>query len=112
MRQALMTAFLNQGLEPPEPAVEVLSSVTVGSLLRLDPGLVGAVRLEHAQDEVARGGMRRLPVGPPAAMPSLGLYTRRAAEAPPRLVQSLADALRRFGKQASGVRTGPAAGAR
>jgi DNA-binding transcriptional LysR family regulator len=102
VRQALMTAFLNDGLQPPEPAVEVLSSVTVGSLLRLDPQLLGAVRLEHAQDELARGGMRRLPVAPPVPLPSLGLYTRRSAGTAPPLVRALADALRRFGTPARG----------
>lgn len=104
VRQALMTAFLNDGLQPPEPAVEVLSSVTVGSLLRLDPALLGAVRLEHAQDELARGGMRRLPVAPGVPLPSLGLYTRKSAGAGPPLVQAFADALRRFGDPARGGR--------
>lgn len=94
VRQALMTAFHNEGLDPPEPAVEVLSSVTVGSLLRLDASLVGAVRLDHARDELARGGARRLPVGPVVALPSLGLYTRRSAQAPPPLVRAFAQALR------------------
>lgn len=116
VRQALMTAFLNEGLQPPEPAVEVLSSVTVGSLLRLDPRLLGAVRLEHAQDELARGGMRRLPVAPAVPLPSLALYTRRSAGTAPPLVQAFADALRRFGKPAraaaGGVRAGPARAAR
>lgn len=90
VRQGLMTAFLNEGLDPPVPAVEVLSSVTVGSLLRLDPALVGAVRLEHAQDEVARGGIKRLKVGSPVALPSLGLYTRRSAQELPAMVAAFA----------------------
>lgn len=94
VRQALMTAFLNEGLEPPEPAIEVLSSVTIGSVLRMDPALLGAVRFEHARDELARAGVRRLPVAPAVRLPSLGLYTRRAVEAPPPLVQALARALR------------------
>lgn len=94
VRQALMTAFLNEGLEPPEPAIEVLSSVTIGSVLRLDPALLGAVRFEHARDELARAGVRRLPVAPAVRLPSLGLYTRRSVEVPPPLVQALARALR------------------
>jgi DNA-binding transcriptional LysR family regulator len=97
VRQALMTAFLNGGLEPPVPAIEVLSSVTIGAVLRLDPSLVGAVRAEHAQDEVARGGLRRLAVRPAIPMPSLGLYTRRSAGPPVPLVSAFATALRRFG---------------
>lgn len=94
VRQALMTAFLDEGLEPPEPAIEVLSSVTIGSVLRMDPALLGAVRFEHARDELARAGVRRVTVAPAVRLPSLGLYTRRAVEAPPPLVQALARALR------------------
>lgn len=107
VRQALMTAFLNEGLAPPEPAIEVLSSVTVGSVLRLDPALLGAVRFDHARDEVARNGLKRLPVAPAVPLPALGLYTRRAAEAPAPLVQAFAEALRRVGVRARGA---PAAG--
>jgi DNA-binding transcriptional LysR family regulator len=97
VRQALMTAFLNGGLEPPVPAIEVLSSVTIGSVLRRDPSLVGAVRAEHAQDEMTRGGLRRLTVAPAIALPSLGLYTRRSAGQPLPLVSAFATALKRFG---------------
>jgi DNA-binding transcriptional LysR family regulator len=102
VRQGLMTAFLNEGLEPPDPAVEVLSSVTVGTILRLDPGLLGAVRFEHASDELARGGLRRLAVTPRIALPSLGLYTRHAAALPP-LVQAFAEQIRRVGATARGI---------
>jgi DNA-binding transcriptional LysR family regulator len=98
VRQALMTAFLNEGLEPPEPAIEVLSSVTVGSVLRLDRGLVGAVRFEHARDELARGGVQRVAVGPRVPLPSLGLYTRRGAERPAPLVQAFGRALKKVGR--------------
>lgn len=94
VRQALMTAFLNAGLEPPEPSIEVLSSVTLGSVLRLDGALLGAVRFEQARDELARGGIVRLRITPPVLLPSLGLYTRRAAEGPPPVVQAFADAIR------------------
>lgn len=94
VRQALMTAFLNAGLKPPEPAIEVLSSVTLGSVLRLDENMLGAVRFEQARDELARGGIVRLPITPPVLLPSLGLYTRQAAEGPPAVVQAFADAIR------------------
>lgn len=100
VRQALMTAFLNDGLEPPVPAIEVLSSVTIGAVLRLDTSLVGAVRAEHAQDEAARGGLRRLAVAPAIPLPSLGFYTRRSAGPPAPLVSAFATALRRFGARA------------
>jgi len=97
VRQALMTAFLNEGLEPPEPAIEVLSSVTVSSVLRLDSTLLAAVRFEHARDELARGGIRRVAVAPVMPLPSLGLYTRRATEGPAPLVQAFAQAIRSAG---------------
>jgi DNA-binding transcriptional LysR family regulator len=103
VRQALMTAYLNEGLQPPEPAVEVQSSVTIGSLLRLDASLLAAVRWEHAADELARGGARRLPVAPVIPLPSLGLYTRRALDAVPSLVLALAEELRVAGKQGRGA---------
>lgn len=104
VRQALMTAFLNEGLEPPEPAIEVVSSVTLGSVLRMDAKLLGAVRFEHARDELARGGVRRLIVAPVIALPSLGLYTRRDVEAPAPLVQAFADEVRRLGMRPRGGR--------
>lgn len=94
VRQALMTAFLNAGLKPPEPAIEVLSSVTLGSVLRLDETMLGAVRFEQARDELSRGGIVRLPITPPVLLPSLGLYTRRGAEGPPPVVQAFAEAIR------------------
>lgn len=97
VRQALMTAFLNEGLEPPEPAIEVLSSVTVSRVLRLDPTLVAAVRFEHSRDELDRGGICRLRVAPVMPLPSLGLYTRRTTEAPAPLVQAFAQAIRSVG---------------
>ena len=95
VRQALMTAFLNAGLEPPEAAIEVLSSVTVGSVLRLDETLLGAVRFEQARDELARGGVTRMRITPSVPLPSLGLYTRRATERPAPVVPAFADAIRR-----------------
>jgi DNA-binding transcriptional LysR family regulator len=102
VRQGFMTAFLNAGLEPPEPAVEVLSSVTLGGLLRADPALLGATRLEHARDEVARSDVGRVRVGPALALPSLGLYTRRGPKAPAPLMQSFAQAIRACGGRMQG----------
>lgn len=100
VRQAFMTAFLNEGVDPPEPVIEALSSVTIGAVLRLDPTLLAAVRLEHARDEVARGGVKRLPVAPDVPLPPLGLFTRRGGVAPAPVVQAFARALRKTGAQA------------
>lgn len=100
VRQALLTVFLNAGLNPPEPSIEVLSSITLGSMLRLDQGLLGASRLEQARDELSRGGIVRLPMNPPVQLPSLALYTRRAGVRPPPLVHALADAIRLVSRRA------------
>jgi DNA-binding transcriptional LysR family regulator len=101
VRQALMTAFLNDGAEPPEPVIEAMSSVTVGAVLRMDPTLLCAVRFEHARDEVARGDVRRVSVSPAVPLPSLGLFTRRGASEQPAVLQEFARAIRRVGANAS-----------
>jgi DNA-binding transcriptional LysR family regulator len=97
VRQAFMSAFLNEGLDPPEPAIEVMSSVTVGTVLRMDASLLCAVRFEHARDEVARGDVRHVAVSPAIALPSFGLFTRRGAVAQPAVLQEFARAIRRAG---------------
>src|SRR6218665_499380 len=100
VRQAFMTAFLDAGSAPPEPVIETMSSVTVGAVLRLDPGLLCAVRLEHARDEIARGGVRRLTVAPDLALPPLGLFTRRADSSATPVLREFARALRKAGAHA------------
>ena len=100
VRQAFMRAFLNEGVEPPQPVIETLSSVTIGALLRLDPNLLCAVRHEHARDEIARGGVRRLLVRPEMPLPPLGLYTRRDGAGQTLAMQAFAHALRKTGTQA------------
>ncbi len=97
VREAFMTAFMNDGVEPPEPVIEAMSSVTVGALLRMDPSLLCAARFEHARDEVARGNVRRVPVSPTIPLPSLGLFTRRGAIGQPVVVQEFARAIRKVG---------------
>lgn len=97
VRQAFMTVFLNEGVDPPEPVIEVMSSVTVGAVLRLDSSLLCAVRHEHARDEVARGGVRQLVVEPAVALPPLGLFTRRSDVGPTPVVQEFARAIRKAG---------------
>lgn len=96
-----MTAFLNEGADPPEPVVEAMSSVTIGALLRLDPSLLCAVRFEHARDEVARGGVKKLAVEPAVALPPLGLFTRRSGVEATPVVQEFARAIRKAGAQAA-----------
>lgn len=100
VRQAFMTAFLNEGVDPPEPVIEAMSSVTIGAVLRLDPTLLCAVRHEHARDEIARGGVRQLAVGPAVALPPLGLFTRRSDVGPTPVLQEFARAIRKAGMPA------------
>lgn len=95
VRQAFMTAFLNSGVTPPVPVIEAMSSVTIGTVLRKDPSLVCAVRLEHALDETARGGVQRLEVLPRMILPSFGLFFRRDGTERPAIVTEFADAIRR-----------------
>lgn len=97
VRQAFMTAFLNEGVDPPEPVIEAMSSVTIGAVLRLDPKLLCAVRQEHARDEVARGGVRQLAVMPSVALPPLGLFTRRGGLETTAVVREFAQAIRAAG---------------
>lgn len=99
VRQAFMTAFLNAGADPPEPVIEAMSSVTVGTVLRMEPSLLCAVRLEHAREEVARGAVRRLAVAPVMPLPSLGLFTRRGRDPQPPVIRAFAEALRNSQRQ-------------
>ncbi|WP_295373057.1 LysR substrate-binding domain-containing protein [uncultured Pseudacidovorax sp.] len=95
VRQAFMTAFLNDAAVPPAPVIEVMSSVTIGALLRADPALLCAVRREHATDELARGGVRHVDVTPRVPLPSFGLFLRRDGLPRPAILTAFADALRR-----------------
>lgn len=97
VRQAFMTAFLNCGATPPVPVIEALSSVTIGTVLRKDASLLCAVRVEHAADEVARGGVRRLTVVPKMVLPSFGLFFRRDGRERPAILLAFAAAIRRVG---------------
>jgi len=86
--QGLLAAFVRDNLRPPTVRVETMSPVTTASLVRLDPSLLAAIRLEHARVEVAGGSSRILPVYPHAPLPPLSLLTRRGSER--------SDALRAF----------------
>ncbi|MDP9896283.1 DNA-binding transcriptional LysR family regulator [Variovorax boronicumulans] len=98
VRQAFITVFLNSGVTPPVPVIEAMSSVTIGTVLRQDPSLLCAVRLEHALDEVARGGVHRLKVGPRVDLPSFGLYFRRDGLERSAILTAFADAIRSVSK--------------
>lgn len=101
VRQAFMTAFLNSGVTPPVPVIEAMSSVTIGTVLRQDASLLCAVRLEHAVDEIARGGARRLDVSPSIDLPSFGLFFRRDGMERPLVLSEFADAIRHVSQVAA-----------
>jgi hypothetical protein len=101
VRQAFMGAFLNEGLDPPVPVIEAISSITIGAVLRLDRSLLCAVRFEHARDEVARGGVKRLSVLPEIPLPPLGLFTRRGEVPATPVVQAFAREIRKAGTRAA-----------
>jgi DNA-binding transcriptional LysR family regulator len=94
VRQAFVTAFLNDGATPPVPVIEAISSVTIGALMRQDPSLLCAVRLEHAMDEIARGGVRRLEIAPKVPLPSFGLFLRRDGMERPQVLLAFAEAVK------------------
>jgi DNA-binding transcriptional LysR family regulator len=104
VRQAFITAFLNSGATPPVPVIEAMSSVTIGTVLRQDPSLLCAVRLEHALDEVARGGVQRLKVLPQVVLPSFGLFFRRDGLERPAILTAFADGIRSVGEKAQSKR--------
>jgi DNA-binding transcriptional LysR family regulator len=93
--QAFMAAFLNQGLTPPKPAVETLSPVTLGMLLRLDSSLIGLVRYESVRQNDAFPAAQRVEIDPKAALPSLCVLTRRTAVQSPEVVEMFIESLRR-----------------
>ena len=70
--------------------LEATTSVTVGTVLRMDPSLLCAVRSEQARDEVTRDDVRRVAVSPAVPLPSLGLFTHREAIGQPVAVQEFA----------------------
>lgn len=108
VRQAFMTVFLNSGVTPPVPVIEAMSSVTIGTVLRQDPSLLCAVRLEHALDEVARGGVHRLKIGPRVDLPSFGLFFRRDGLERPAILTAFADAIRSVSRASTAGNKRPA----
>jgi DNA-binding transcriptional LysR family regulator len=110
VRQAFITAFLDGGASPPEPVIEAMSSVTVGAVMRLDPSLLCAVRLEQARDEVARGDVCRIAVSPAVALPAFGLFTRQDGEPTPALRAFAREIRRGAGPAPSRAPGGRAAG--
>jgi DNA-binding transcriptional LysR family regulator len=102
LRRALIDACLRAGLEPPEPAVELLSPVSLAALLRLDPTLLGVSRLEQATEAQRDGTLRILRLSPVVTLPPIALITRRATPRSEAL-RGFRDALRARGRAGAGV---------
>lgn len=94
LRRAFIDAHLTSGLVPPEPAVEVLSPVSVAELLVHDSGLLGLMRLEQAEAEHASGRLRRLPLRPAVSLPPLALITHSESRASTALLKEFGEAVR------------------
>ncbi len=77
LRRAVVDVYLRSGLVPPEPAVELLSPVSMGDLLALDKTLIGVMRYEQAISEQTSKRLCLLPVRPDVSLPPIAFITRR-----------------------------------
>ncbi len=77
LRRAVIDAHHQAGLAPPEPDVELTSPFFLTTLLALDSDLLGVMRKEHAQTDVASGALSIISVTPAIALPPITLITRR-----------------------------------
>lgn len=94
LRRAVIAACLTEGITPLQPCIECLSSLTVLTLIRLDPRSIGPLRLQQAQEEIKiNKNLVILDVQRCAAMPPLTLITRRAPGPMRELVVALKDCL-------------------
>lgn len=75
LRRAFIDAHLAAGLVPPVPDVELLSPIMVAELLTSDEGLLGLMRLEHAQAEQSTKRLIQLNIKHQVALPPLSLIT-------------------------------------
>ncbi|MFV0281163.1 MAG: LysR substrate-binding domain-containing protein [Rhodoblastus sp.] len=107
IRQAFMTGFMKHGLAPPQPAIETLSPVTLGMLLRLDSSLVGLVRYESVRQEDAFPGARAVTIEPKVDLPSFCVLTRRTAVRSSEVVQEFIECLRRAARPGAMRRSAP-----
>ena len=95
LRRAVIAACLAEGVPPPQPRIECLSTLTVLAFLRLDPDSIGPMREQHALEE---GKLNKelviLDVKRGATMPPLALITRSGPETMRRPVKELLDILK------------------
>lgn len=95
LRRAVIAACLSDGVTPPQPSIECLSTLTVLAFLRLDPDCIGPMREQQALEETRLNRkMVILDVRPGMTMPPLALITRSGAEAMRLPVKALLEILR------------------
>lgn len=95
IRRALIQKYLDLGLPPPEPIVEVMSPLTIRSMLEFGGVELGLARSGHALEDERLGVLQSLPVQPQLRMPALAVFTRRDAKIRSSLVTDFTEALRR-----------------
>jgi len=95
LRRAVIAACLTEGVTPPQPRIECLSTLTVLTFLRQDPGCIGPMREQHALEETTiNKNLVILDVRPSATMPPLAMLTRSGPETMRRPVSELLDVLK------------------
>ncbi len=94
LRRAFIDAHLSAGLTPPPPAVELLSPVMVAEILARDAGLLGLMRLEHAEAERAARRLQRIALRSEVSLPSLSLITNSQQGVSAELLGAFAVALK------------------
>lgn len=99
MRRALIRAYLDIGIAAPEPVVEVMSPLTIRSMLEFGGVDLGLERSGHAREDERLGVLRVLPVVPQLRLPPLAVFTRRQAGARKALVKAMTEALRHVSTQ-------------
>jgi DNA-binding transcriptional LysR family regulator len=77
LRRGIVDAYLQAGLPQPSPVVEMLSPISLATLVSNDKTLLGVMRLEQAMAEQATDRLRILPLTPRINLPPLAFITHR-----------------------------------
>jgi DNA-binding transcriptional LysR family regulator len=75
LRRAFTGKYLELGLTPPHPMVELLSPVLTTELLSRDSGLIGLLRHEHAVEETRKKVLKQLRTTDQVSLPSLSFIS-------------------------------------
>ena len=75
LRRAFTGKYLDLGLTPPLPTVELLSPVLTAELLTRDPSLIGLLRHEHAAVETSKKVLKQLRTVDQVSLPALSFIS-------------------------------------